>query len=231
MNLRQLVRFFFLVTPRQNAVVFAVLAVGALALDLVGTVDHSAILVCILFLQMFACSCGYVTHGSRGYYDPVLTAGAPRWRVGLAHLAAAAAPGVLAWLVVGIWSASRGGPESDLGLRPASVVFLLLVSIVSWAITLRLPTMVGAALWTFLSIATVVSSEFLRILARSFKDSEGLRAEPWRALLSGLLVPTFSFSAPWPPLHIAAFALISLVALGLGLLFIARRDLPLAEEE
>jgi hypothetical protein len=231
MNLGRLVRFFFLVTPRQNAVVFAVLAAGAIAFDLLSTVDHSAILVCILFLQMFACSCGYVTHGSRGYYDPVLTAGAPKWSVGIAHLAAAATPGVLAWLAIATWSAIRGGPESDLGLRPASIVFLLLVSTVSWAITLRLPTMVGAALWTFLSIATVVSSEFLHILARSFRSSEALVAEPWRALLSGLLVPTFSFAAPWPALHVAAFASIALIALGLGLLFIARRDLPLAEEE
>jgi hypothetical protein len=151
--------------------------------------------------------------------------------VGLAHLAAAAAPGALAWLVVATWSASRGGPESDLGLRPASIVFLMMVSIVAWAITLRLPTMVGAALWTFLSIATVVSSEFLRILVRSFKDSEAFTAEPWRALLSGLLIPTFSFSAPWPAVHVAAFTVIALIALALGLLFIARRDLPLAEEE
>jgi hypothetical protein len=91
--------------------------------------------------------------------------------------------------------------------------------------------MVGAVLWTLVMVATALSAEFFRIIATNLSGAGTFEREPWRALASGLLIPIFTFAAPWPPLHIAAFVLIALVALALGLLFISRRDLPLAEEE
>jgi hypothetical protein len=231
MTLSDLIRFFFLVNPPRIAIGFVLLVAGGIIGDLAWSMDTSVVFPCLLFLQLFACSSGYVTHGARGYYDPALTTGTTRWRVGLAHFLASAAPGILAWLVFGAWVVIRGGPDNGHAFRPASLVFLLMISAISWLLTLRLAPLSGGMLWMFVMVATALSAEFLRIVATGLRNREAFMQSPLRSVATGLLVPLISYAAPWPAVFLVAFLAITLAMVALGLLFIAKRDLPLAEEE
>jgi hypothetical protein len=227
------VRYFFLASPprRYLTIVQIVAAVGGIGSDLFGAMDPGFVLSSILFLQLFACSTGYVTHGTRGHYDPVLTSGMARWKAALAHLAASAGPGLLAWIVFGTYAAIRGGPEGSLAFRPASLTFLALVSVVSWALTLRLPPLSGGVIWCFAMLAVAISSGGFRALATTLRTPEAMLESPLEALAIGLALPLFGLGVAWPEVLLAGFTAIALAVLLIGVLFISWRDLPLAEEE
>jgi hypothetical protein len=110
-------------------------------------------------------------------------------------------------------------------------VFFALVSAMSWLITLRLPPLSGGVVWSMALLATAVSSGGMKFLAAALDSREAILERPMASITGGVLLAPAIFGAPWPLSFLPAFAALAFAALALGLLFIARRDLPLAEEE
>ena len=52
-------------------------------------------------------------------------------------------PGVTAWAALGLLELAMADPQQAIGFEPRSLVALLLVSTVPWALTLPLPTLLG----------------------------------------------------------------------------------------
>jgi hypothetical protein len=151
--------------------------------------------------------------------------------VGLAHFLASSVPGFAAWVGFGAYAAIRGGAEAGLAFRPISLVFFALVSAVSWLVTLRLPPLSGGVLWSVALLATAISSGGMKFLAATLDSREAILERPMESIVGGVLLAPGVFSAAWPTTFLPAFLVIALAALALGLLFITKRDLPLAEEE
>jgi hypothetical protein len=224
-------RYFAAVSPPPAtlAAVFAVLAVGAGALEAVDRGSSDWVLASISLIQLFAASTGFTRHATRGYYDPVLI-GKRRTGVALAHFAVSAAPGALAWLTCGAWQAIAARSASVPALRPAGWVTLLLVSAVPWAATVRSAPYVGGALWLLISVSLVAAGRVLGPLGRLHVQPAWGAAHPLAAFALGVAFPVAVPSLEWPPAVLLALTATATLALATGVLLIARADLGLAEE-
>jgi hypothetical protein len=113
----------------------------------------------ILLLQMFAASNAFSTSASRGYFDPLLTGEHSRQRVAMASLAAAALPGLVAWVLLALLAVGFG--QWRVAVTPHRYLALAIVSVVSWAGGLVLPRMAVGPLWTCLLLSVALFREVL----------------------------------------------------------------------
>ncbi|HEV8232647.1 MAG TPA: hypothetical protein VGQ75_09895 [Thermoanaerobaculia bacterium] len=224
-------RYFAAVSPPPATLtaVFAILAVGAGALEAVDRGSSDWVLASIAMVQLFAASTGFTRHATRGYYDPVLI-GNGRTRVALAHFAASAAPGALAWLACGACQAVAARSASVPALRPGGWVTLLLVSGIPWAATVRGAPFLGGTLWLLLSVSLVAAGKVLGPLGRLHVQPSWAGDQPLAAFGLGLAFPAAIPTLEWPRAILLAFAATATLAVAGGALLIARADLGLAEE-
>lgn len=215
--------------PAPLTAVLAVLAAGAAALEIVDRGSSDWVLASIALIQLFAASTGFTRHASRGHYDPVLL-GRNRVPIALAHFAASAAPGVVAWVACGAAQAIAARSAAVPAFRPAGWSALLLVSTIPWAASVRAAPLVGGTLWLLLSVSLVVSGGILEPLGRLHAQPGWALEHPAAALGLGLAFPLAIPSMRWPSGLLLAFAGISGLALACGVLVISRAEFPLAEE-
>jgi hypothetical protein len=215
--------------PVPLTAVFAVLAAGAAALEIVDRGSSDWVLASIALIQLFAASTGFTRHASRGYYDPVLL-GRSRVPIAFAHFAASAAPGVVAWIACGAVQAIAARSASVPAFRPAGWAALLLVSTIPWAVSVRAAPLVGGTLWLLLSVSFVVSGRVLEPLGRLHAQPLWALEHPATALGLGLAFPFAIPSMQWPSVLVLAFSGIAGVALACGVFAVARAEFPLAEE-
>lgn len=186
--------------------------------------------VLVLIIQMFAVSNGFASPASRGFYDPVLTRSASRASVAAAHLAALALPGWIAWALIAVVEALRAGSPSVIALKPAAILGLILVSVLTWAANLPFVAFSAAGLWFAIGMLAFVSGRWLLWIAPAARSQNWSANHPGRALLVALLFPFMTPGLPASPMTLFALAAIAVMALAAGILFIHRRDFPLAEE-
>jgi hypothetical protein len=215
--------------PAPLTVVLALLAAGAVGLEIVDRGSSDWVLASIALIQLFAASTGFTRHASRGYYDPVLL-GRNRVPIALAHFAASAAPGVTAWVACGAAQAIAGRSASIPAFRPAGWAALLLVSTIPWAASVRAAPLVGGTLWLLLSVSLVVSGRILEPLGRLHAQPGWALGHPAAALGLGLAFPLAIPSMQWPSGLLLEFAGIAGIALACGVFAVARAEFPLAEE-
>ncbi len=108
----------------------------------------------ILLLQMFAASNAFSVSASRGYFDPLLTGEHSRQRVAMGSLAAAALPGLVAWVLLALVAIAFG--RWRIAVTPHRYLAVAIVSVVSWAGGLALPRMAVGPLWTFGLVSAVL---------------------------------------------------------------------------
>ena len=152
-----LARFFF-VAPPMPLLMIGAFGVATLVVATIVVIDParaSGALTPILLLQLFACSSGFDVPARRGHYDLLLTHGAPRRRVIVAHWIASAAPGVLCWLLIAaVYYVRSHEADRTLLFNAGTVTAMVLVSTIPWATTVRLPRFSGAIGW-LLAVVTL----------------------------------------------------------------------------
>ena len=140
---------------------FAV-TVGAAAIRLTSD-PTSAVdaLTPVLLLQLFAASSGFRSAARRGYYDLLLTSGASRSQVALAHCAATVLPGLVAWACVLLLEAAASHGSSFRAATAGSVVAFVGTSLLAWAAAISLSRATAAMGWllvmTIPPVARIVS--------------------------------------------------------------------------
>ena len=182
----------------------------------------------LLLIQLFAVSVGFRGYAARGYLDPVLTSGLSRARIALLHFAVCAAPGFVAWCLLGMAEVLHTGTLSVTAFRPRGFAGFLVVSTISWALSLPLPPLASGSLWLLLSVAGIVFGRTVWITAAR-TQTRWFSEHPVQGIGLGLSLPIGIPTISWPWMSIVIFLLLSAAALGLGALYVARSEFTLAE--
>jgi hypothetical protein len=153
-SLQHLVRFFIVACPVPPMMVgtFMVVSAVAAAILLLDPARAGMLVTPVVVLQLFAAASGFAGPACRGHYDLVLTAGAGRLRVALAHWASSIAPGVASWLAVGCVEAARRGPAQSDVFASGTCWAMFLVSTLPWALSVRLPRFSASVGWLLLLV-------------------------------------------------------------------------------
>lgn len=231
------VRFFWVVSPHPPYVLVgfaALVAVGAWLLRL-NPADVESPLAAVLYFQMFAASSGFKGPAGRGHYDELFVSGQSRPSIGFSHWLASALPGIVAWTTIGVLGIVLAPHFRTISFRPQGLVGLLLVSTFSWALTLALPRLSGGVLWTIVLVVIAVTRDSLPTYLRAVTAATSIRtmSEAVRLGVAFAVCPflllTRSPVAAYPPVLLldAVLALITLIG---GVLYITRRDYPLLPE-
>jgi hypothetical protein len=149
MTVRELFRFFRVVPPVPSLMVVTFLAVTIVSVVAIA-IDRSLVagmLKAVLVVQLFAVSSGFVGHARRGHYDLLLTRGDDRVAVALVHWALSAAPGLASWLSVAAAEAAISFGDAGISVASGSIVAVVVVSTVPWALTAFLPRFAAAIGW------------------------------------------------------------------------------------
>jgi hypothetical protein len=195
MNLWQAARFFLVVPVVSHAMLWGLLAVvvaGCVAIGVHPDLARDA-MTPLLLLQIFACASGFRVPARRGHYDLLLTSGARRGAIGLAHWGMSAFPGALAWAALAATERAAGGHSL---VASGTLTAMAFASTAPWALAMPLPRMSGAILWLVVSISL---------------SAVGPEAAP----------PVLSSLLPWalvgvPLTGTMAVAAVTLVAFGIG---------------
>lgn len=225
-----LVRFFRVVPtvpPLMMAAFIGTTAIASAVAMMYPDRGRSA-LTPVLMLQLFACSSGFMVPARRGHYDLLLMAGESRFAIAAAHWIMSMLPGIAAWMVVAAAEivGSAGARRST--IASGTLLAMLLVSTVPWALTVALPRFAGAVGWLVaLAVAAAVVEGGLR--ARVFDMVGG--GGSWIEAAAALIV--------YPPLLVgehlvgahgwlaAPALLVSLSAMGYAFSWIEHHDIPL----
>jgi hypothetical protein len=227
----RLVRYFWIVTPPKAYLcgVLLLLGAGGIYLEFQTPGSSEIAILGILLIQLFAVSTGFSSLASRGYFDPALTSGAARASIALAHFLVSAAPGFVAWSIVGVAEALRAGSLDVVAFRPAGLSGLLLVSTVPWALTLRLPPLTGGALWLLVMVGLGVAGKLSGFLVARLED-RWFSLHPWRAFGFGVAFPIYIPDIHWAPLTLGSYVALAAAAVCTGVVYVRAASFPLAEE-
>jgi hypothetical protein len=196
--------------------------------------DVGAPFVPLLFLQMFASSSEFSGPASRGYFDALLVSGWSRPAVAASHWVAAVLPGVTAWAALGLLELAMADPQQAIGFEPRSLVALLLVSTIPWALTLPLPRFSGGLLWTVLMLVLTLTRSGSTFLRNAVAVTEGAPAGDMATVAAALAACPLLFLNPSATSASAsAFVLVTEAALAVlvfagGVAYVTRREYPLA---
>jgi hypothetical protein len=101
----------------------------------------------LLFVQMFLASSGFVPRARRGHFDPVLVGESGMRTTAASHWAISVAPGIAAWLVLGVTGAIVGSPAAMSALAGRRAAGMFIVCAVSWSAGFLLPRGAAGMVW------------------------------------------------------------------------------------
>jgi hypothetical protein len=208
-----LILFFRVVPPVPAPMRLAFLVVsivGGLVLA-IGATDMRGVLGPLFLLQVFAASSGFAIPARRGHYDLLLTSGVPRPCIAAAHLVASTTPGVVCWLAVAALEAATHRGEAMVSAASGTVVALVIISTLSWAMTVPFPRLTGAMVWVMV-FAVAGNHAAVPALFRPL-------VMPWLLIGHDIAV-----AGPIPA-GVATFVVV--VALGAAMSWICRADISL----
>ena len=211
-NLGYTIRYFRVVSPipaLMTGTMLVATLVGLLAI-MRGDPQDGTAAVPLLVLQAFSASTGFSSPARRGYFDVLLARGDPRSRIAGVQWLTAIAPGLAGWMVLAAADATTHGTAHSHMLASGTLIALLLVSTIPWAVTVSLPRFSGAIGWLL-----VVSM--------------GAVGGGWWAPIRGVVFPISIVGEPLrdrPEVVIAAVAL-SLSSMAIALWWAHRTDIPL----
>ena len=184
----------------------------------------------ILLLQMFAASNAFSASASRGYFDPLLTGEHSRQRVAFGSLAAAALPGMVAWILVTLLALAFG--RWRVAVTPHRYLAVGIVSVVSWAGGLALPRLAVGSIWMFILLSAALFREVLT------KYMPALHSSPASALdllqwISAFALCPFLLLGDLPAASdstiLASDLILLLIVLWYAVQFVERRDYALID--
>ena len=186
----------------------------------------------LLLLQMFAASTGFSRLANRGHYDPLFVRGIAGWRIAVAHWLVSGLPGMAAWYVVALAELTMSRSDAGIGFGAPGLVSLLLVTTVTWAVTLPLPQLSGGILWLLAIVLTVLSTTGESLLRSVLQPhaaltlGEALRTAGVFALCPFLLLDPPEAARESLGLSLLFDLGVCVLALAAGIFYITRRDYP-----
>lgn len=178
MTLLYAIRYFVIVSvvPRLFLAGFIV-AVAAAAIRVAN--DPAAAvesLTPVLLLQLFAASSGFQLPARRGHFDLLLTSGTPRWKIALAHCVVSITPGIVSWIIVGMFELVSSHGSQWTSFAAGTCAAFVGSSFVAWG-TAVYSSRTGAAIgWllvmTIAPVAHLISP--LRLLGEPARDGQGI---------------------------------------------------------
>jgi hypothetical protein len=184
-------------------------AAGTAGVALTMDPSNSAAFAPLFLLQALATSSGFTGAARRGHYDLLFTTGQSRIGIALTHWAMSALPGVVIWLSVAALESvlTRGAPH--LSLAPGTIVVMVLVSTLPWALTVPLPRLTGG-----------IALMLLPAITASLMPGAGpMLMRPWA--LAGRQITGNEIVAVALALTVAGSAM------AIALTWVARADVPL----
>jgi hypothetical protein len=203
-------RFFFVVRvthPLTGVAFAAALATAGVALTMDSS--NSGALAPLLLLQALATSSGFTGAARRGHYDLLFATGQSRIAIALTHWAMSALPGVVIWACIAALESvlRRGAPH--LTFASGTIVVMLLVSTLPWALTVPLPRLTGGI--SLILLAAITSSVM--------PGAGSTLVRPWalagRQITGNEIVP------------VALVLTVAGAAMAVALTWVARADVPL----
>ncbi len=165
------IRYFVVVAvvPRLFVAAFGV-SIAAATVRLTANPSVAVdVLTPVLLLHLLVSSSGYQYPARRGYYDLLLTSGARRWHVAVAHCAVSIAPGLASWLLVGLLEAAASHGVHRGAFAAGTCVAFIGSSFTAWGIAVYSSRIGASVFWllvmTIPPLARVVSP--LRLLGVS----------------------------------------------------------------
>ena len=225
-------RFLLTVSPPPTWMLIAfaasvIVGVATLSLNPEGI---DAAFASILLLQMFAASNVFSASASRGYFDPLLTGAHSRQRVAVGSLAAAALPGLAAWILLTLLALAFG--QWRIAVAPHRYLALAMISIFSWAGGLALPRMAVAPVWLCALLSVALFREAL------VKYMPAVQSPPTNALdflqwVSAFALCPFLLLADVPAATdstvIASDVIVLFLVIWSAVRYVERRDYPLMD--
>ena len=223
-----LVRFFVAAPPVSPmlAATFAVIVLVAATVLAMEPSRGQTVVLPVLVLQLFAAASGFGGPARRGYYDLLLTSGAGRGRVAVAHWLASVAPGVCSWFAVAALERVLIGSRGAV-LASGTCAAMFLLSTLPWALSVNLPRFSASVGWLLVAVmgATLVPGPDLQ---RWDGALSGSGAIPASAAILVYPVAIVGHDLRLSDLPIVAPALVvGAAALGAACWWIARADFPL----
>lgn len=160
-----LVRFFRVAPPLDPLMRVTWGVVGALAgVVLLRGGNAAALLTPIVLLQGVAASSAFAGAARRGHYDlPFIVCGS-RVHTALAHWMASVVPGAMTWVTVAALETVLRQRFPVLSFAPGSVVAMLLISTVPWAVTAPWRRRTYGMVWMLLLVVTTTTFPIQRAL-------------------------------------------------------------------
>jgi hypothetical protein len=154
------------VVPRFFLAAFAVAIAAAAARLTSNSMDAIESLTPVLLLQLFVASSGFQSPARRGHFDLLLTSGAPRWQIALAHCLVSTAPGILSWMCIGLLELAASHGARSASFTAGTCAAFVGSSMVTWGAAVYSSRTTAAVAWllvvTIPPVAHVVSP--LRLL-------------------------------------------------------------------
>jgi hypothetical protein len=227
-RLAYLLRFFRVVppVPRLMTVTFAALALVAAGSTVIDPL-HKTMIAPVVLLQAFAAASSFAGPARRGYYDLLFSRGEPRAAVAAVHWLMSVTPGVVAWLVVAL--IERIGPAGarGIGFSSGTMVAMILVSTIPWAVTVPLPRFAGAVGW--LLVMAIGSVQLPLLNGDGAVAVSGVNHAPAVApaalVIYPLLLVGHDLSVAVVPVSLALA--LAVVLMAAALVWIQRSDVPL----
>lgn len=188
--------------------------------------------IVLMLCQAFAASTGYATRARRGHFDQVLAGRRSRVRFALTHISISTLLGAAAWFLVTVLDAIGGGGHWPVGLTPRALASFVYVSSLAWALSVPLSRYSAGVLWLIVAIALAGSGRLLA-LRNTYALAPDTWVGVWRAAGAALVFPPLivgELTGP-PPALIALLLIAAVVAVGVGVAFIAVYSLALEDAE
>lgn len=210
---------------------FAVLSIliGGYAIS-VAVADRRSVdeaLAVLLLWQMLSASSGFGRAAAAGHFDSMLVR-IDRRLSAAAHLIHSVWPVALAWAVVSLveWFVHRDTPRA---LEAGRLSAFLFISVTCWALSLPGSRLTAGVVWLLLIVSLVTTSVGPDQYAAMLSRPEGSAMELLHAAALVVACPFLMLGTHVPPREAVAVVLLllSLVAGGCSILFVARRDYPL----
>lgn len=222
-------RFFRVLPLHSPFLVMGVAAAAAIGVVTLAWDPRSgpSVLAPILMLQMFAAASGFDVPARRGHFDLLLTGGTSRMGVVIGHFMVSAAPGVVAWCALGLCELVLHGTDVPAAFTSGSLIALLIVSMLAWALTVPLPRLSGGVIWLLLVVVAFAPlTDFRAAMVEALKGGgssamRALGALLFPFVLLGTSVDASSLATVLPAVGAAT------VAWGAAARWMVREDVPL----
>jgi len=165
-----------------------IVAVAAAAVRLTANPEAAIdALTPVLLLQLFVAGSGFRIVARRGHFDLLLTSGAPRWQIALAHCLVSLGPGMASWVCIGLLELAASHGSLSASFAAGTCAAFVASSIFAWGAAVYSSRTAAAIGWllvmTIPSVARFLSPLRLLGVTAGSLDTFAVIEVLWSAVL------------------------------------------------